>query len=56
MAAKKIAIITGGNRGIGLEIARQLMKEDIFVVIVDRVAPTLDLVRHLLAEPTAATP
>jgi len=33
MAAKKIAIITGGNRGIGREIARQLMKDDVFVVI-----------------------
>ncbi len=36
MPAKKIAIVTGGNRGIGLEIARQLMKEDIFVVIGSR--------------------
>jgi NAD(P)-dependent dehydrogenase (short-subunit alcohol dehydrogenase family) len=33
MAAKKIAIVTGGNRGIGREIARQLMKADLFVVI-----------------------
>jgi NAD(P)-dependent dehydrogenase (short-subunit alcohol dehydrogenase family) len=33
MAAKKIAIVTGGNRGLGREIARQLMKEDVFVVI-----------------------
>ena len=33
MAARRIAIVTGGNRGIGLEIARQLMKNDIHVVI-----------------------
>ncbi|HUQ29633.1 MAG TPA: SDR family oxidoreductase [Usitatibacter sp.] len=33
MASKKIAIVTGGNRGIGHEIARQLAKADIHVVI-----------------------
>lgn len=33
MAANKIAIVTGGNRGLGLEIARQLMKADLFVVV-----------------------
>ena len=33
MPAKRIAIVTGGNRGIGHEIARQLMKSDVFVVI-----------------------
>lgn len=32
MPAKRIAIVTGANRGIGREIARQLMKEDVFVV------------------------
>ena len=36
MPAKKIAIVTGGNRGIGLEIARQLMKDDVFVVVGSR--------------------
>lgn len=39
MPAKKIAIVTGGNRGIGREIARQLMKNDIFVVIGCRSEP-----------------
>jgi NAD(P)-dependent dehydrogenase (short-subunit alcohol dehydrogenase family) len=33
MAARRIAIVTGGNRGIGYEIARQLMREEVFVVI-----------------------
>ena len=33
MPAKRIAIVTGGNRGIGREIARQLMKNDVFVVV-----------------------
>jgi NAD(P)-dependent dehydrogenase (short-subunit alcohol dehydrogenase family) len=39
MASKKIAIVTGGNRGIGREIARQLMKADVFVVIGCRSEP-----------------
>ncbi|HTS84098.1 MAG TPA: SDR family oxidoreductase [Usitatibacter sp.] len=33
MPARKIAIVTGGNRGLGLEIARQLLKADLFVVV-----------------------
>ena len=33
MAARRTAIVTGGNRGLGLEIARQLMRSDVFVVI-----------------------
>jgi NAD(P)-dependent dehydrogenase (short-subunit alcohol dehydrogenase family) len=39
MPSKKIAIVTGGNRGIGREIARQLMKVDIFVVVGCRTEP-----------------
>lgn len=39
MPARKIAIVTGGNRGIGREIARQLMKNDVFVVIGCRSEP-----------------
>jgi NAD(P)-dependent dehydrogenase (short-subunit alcohol dehydrogenase family) len=33
MSVRKIAIVTGGNRGLGLEIARQLLKNDLFVVV-----------------------
>ncbi len=33
MPAKRIAIVTGGNRGLGREIARQLIQADVFVVI-----------------------
>lgn len=33
MPAKRIAIVTGGNRGLGHEIARQLVAADLFVVI-----------------------
>jgi NAD(P)-dependent dehydrogenase (short-subunit alcohol dehydrogenase family) len=40
MAARRIAIVTGGNRGLGREIARQLMKSDnVFVVIGCRSEP-----------------
>ncbi|HET7728637.1 MAG TPA: SDR family oxidoreductase [Usitatibacter sp.] len=39
MPARKIAIVTGGNRGIGREIARQLMKSDVMVVIGCRSEP-----------------
>ncbi len=39
MPARKIAIVTGGNRGIGREIARQLMKAEVFVVIGCRSEP-----------------
>jgi NAD(P)-dependent dehydrogenase (short-subunit alcohol dehydrogenase family) len=33
MATRRTAIVTGGNRGLGLEIARQLLQHDVFVVI-----------------------
>ena len=33
MATRRTAIVTGGNRGLGLEIARQLLAHDVFVVI-----------------------
>jgi NAD(P)-dependent dehydrogenase (short-subunit alcohol dehydrogenase family) len=33
MTIRKIAIVTGGNRGLGLEIAKQLMQGELFVVV-----------------------
>jgi len=36
MNEKKIALVTGGNRGIGLEICRQLIQENIFVILTAR--------------------
>ena len=36
MASEKVAFITGGNRGLGFETARQLGKQGIRVVIGSR--------------------
>ena len=36
MPATKVAIVTGGNRGLGREIARQLLKAEMLVVIGSR--------------------
>jgi NAD(P)-dependent dehydrogenase (short-subunit alcohol dehydrogenase family) len=36
MAAQKLALVTGGNRGIGLEVARQLANQGVHVVIAAR--------------------
>jgi NAD(P)-dependent dehydrogenase (short-subunit alcohol dehydrogenase family) len=33
MTEKRVALITGGNKGLGLEIARQLGRQDIIVVL-----------------------
>ena len=42
MPARKIAIVTGGNRGLGREIARQLIEAEMFVVIGGRRQEALD--------------
>jgi NAD(P)-dependent dehydrogenase (short-subunit alcohol dehydrogenase family) len=48
MPAKRIAIVTGGNRGLGLEIARQLMKADVFVVVGCRDKPKCEITLETL--------
>lgn len=48
MPAKRIAIVTGGNRGLGREIARQLMKADVFVVVGARDKARCDAALELL--------
>lgn len=35
-SAKPVAVVTGANRGLGLETARQLAKRDIRVIITSR--------------------
>ena len=39
MSSKKIALITGANKGIGFETARQLGKQDITVLVAARDEP-----------------
>lgn len=48
MTARKIALVTGANRGLGLEIARQLMKNDVFVVVGCRTEPKCALAVDML--------
>ncbi|MGE3725540.1 MAG: SDR family NAD(P)-dependent oxidoreductase, partial [Candidatus Sericytochromatia bacterium] len=52
MSEKRIAVVTGGNRGIGLEICRQLARrEDLHVVLTSRdVAKGQAAVAQLAAE------
>jgi NAD(P)-dependent dehydrogenase (short-subunit alcohol dehydrogenase family) len=51
MAAEKIAFITGGNKGLGLETARQLGKQGVKVVIGSRdLEKGKEAARHLEAD------
>lgn len=50
MPARRIAIVTGGNRGIGQEIARQLMQGDVFVIVGCRSEPKCALAVDELRE------
>jgi len=36
MAQERVAIVTGGNRGIGLEVCRQLARNDMVVILTSR--------------------
>jgi NAD(P)-dependent dehydrogenase (short-subunit alcohol dehydrogenase family) len=53
MPSHKIAIVTGGNRGIGQEIARQLLKADLFVVVGARDQAKCDHAVELLRKTSA---
>jgi 2-deoxy-D-gluconate 3-dehydrogenase len=44
----RVIVVTGGSRGIGLEIARELVNQDAKVVICGRKAETLDAARAAL--------
>ncbi|WP_237213735.1 SDR family oxidoreductase [Falsiroseomonas oryziterrae] len=51
MAQAKVALVTGGAKGIGLAVARRLAREDWRVVVADPAAPPPDLAaRHVAAD------
>ena len=43
---KKIAVVTGGSSGIGLELVKNLLDTDFFVVSVSRSAPPIESAAH----------
>ncbi|MDT8274142.1 MAG: SDR family NAD(P)-dependent oxidoreductase, partial [Desulfomonilia bacterium] len=45
----KVAVVTGGSRGIGLEIARELLRQKARVAICGRKQDSLDSAGHDLA-------
>ena len=47
---KRVALVTGANRGLGLETARQLLAKGLSVVLAGRDVPALDRARRSLAE------
>ena len=47
----KVALVTGGSRGIGLEIARQLLKENALVAICGRKEDGLEAAAKSLGQP-----
>ena len=53
--AGKVAIVTGGSRGIGKAIARQLAEEGVDVVIAARGREQLDATAAEIAKATSAS-
>ena len=53
MSEKPIALVTGGNRGIGLAIARALVGEGINVVIASRSTPATTEFHHVAMDVTS---
>ena len=58
MATPRIALVTGANRGIGLETSRQLLAKGLTVVLAGRDEAALEQARHTLPpdqQPRAST-
>jgi NAD(P)-dependent dehydrogenase (short-subunit alcohol dehydrogenase family) len=48
MATPRVALVTGANRGIGLETSRQLLAEGLTVILAGRDEAALERARHTL--------
>src|SRR5258707_8744709 len=49
-ADRRIALVTGGNRGLGLQTARELVSQDIHVILASRVYKKAETIAQELRE------